>query len=119
MRIIKFIIAILFSLSVASCSGGGSSYGGSSSGSNSGNYTYYISGTVTFSGNPLLGATISLAGTRSTTTTTDSSGYYSFTGLANGSYTVTPSGLGYTYTPSSIAVTMYGANVTGQNFVAQ
>jgi hypothetical protein len=115
MRNIKYFCAILLSLSFAACGGGASgAYGGSSA---TASYTYYsISGTVTFSGNPLAGATISLTGTRSGSTTTDSSGNYSFTGLSNGSYTVTPSGFGYTYAPTSIAVTMNGANVTGKNF---
>jgi len=54
----------------------------------------------------------------SATTTADASGNYSFTGLANGSYTVTPSKAGFTFTPASQAVTINGANQTGVNFTA-
>ena len=43
---------------------------------------------------------------------------YSFTGPVNGSYTVTPVKTGFTFTPSSRAVTVSGANITGTNFVA-
>lgn len=115
MHINKFILALLLSLAIAGCSGGGG-YGSSYSSSTTPAGTYLISGTVTLTGNPLLGAMISLTGTRSTSTTTDSYGYYSFTGLSNGSYTVTPSGLGYTYTPASAVVNISGASVTGKNF---
>ena len=78
--------------------------------------TYSISGTV--SGAVTSGVTIALSGTSSKSTTTDSSGNYSFSGLANGSYTVTPSKTGYTFSPTSRSVTVNNANVTGQNFTA-
>jgi uncharacterized protein (DUF2141 family) len=48
-------------------------------------------------------------------TTTDSSGNYSFTGLAGGTYTVTPSLAGYTFTPSAPNV-VTSASTTTQNF---
>lgn len=44
-------------------------------------------------------------------------GSYGFAGLYNGNYTLTPSKTGYTFTPSSISVTVSGANVT-RNFTA-
>jgi O-glycosyl hydrolase len=50
--------------------------------------------------------------------TADASGNYTFAGLANGTYTVTPSKTGYTFTPTSRAVTLSGANRTGTNFTA-
>jgi hypothetical protein len=114
MRTIKFLLAILFSLAVVACGGGG--YGGGSMGGSSGIYS--ISGTVTFLGNPLQNATITLTGAASTHTMTDVNGKYSFTGLPNGSYTVTPSGFGYTYTPTSTPVTINGNNPTGINFTS-
>ncbi len=78
--------------------------------------TYSISGTV--SGATASGVTMSLTGAASATTTTDASGNYTFGGLANGSYTVTPSQSGYTFSPTSLAVTISGANQTGKNFTA-
>ena len=78
--------------------------------------TYSISGAV--SGATLAGVTINLTGAATTSTTTDAGGNFSITGLANGAYTVTPVKTGYTFTPSSSAVTMSDANVTGKNFVA-
>ncbi len=81
--------------------------------------TYSISGTVTLSGGGALnGVTMTLKGTNTTTTQTDTKGNYTFTGLANGSYTVSPSLVGYTFTPASKAVTINGANASSINFVA-
>jgi hypothetical protein len=76
--------------------------------------TYTISGTVTGD----TGVTINLTGAATATTTTDAGGAFSFTGRANGTYTVTPVKKSYTFTPTSLAVNVSGANVTGTNFVA-
>lgn len=77
---------------------------------------YSISGSVTVYGTAQQGVSISL--NTLTTTTTDASGNYSFSGLANGNYTVTPSQTGYTFNPTSSAQTVNGANVTSANFLA-
>jgi hypothetical protein len=77
--------------------------------------TYSISGTL--SPSPAgSGATVTLSGTSSNTVTADSSGNYSFAGLANGTYTVTPSNSGYNFSPASQTVTINGTNVTNVNF---
>jgi uncharacterized protein (DUF2141 family) len=78
--------------------------------------TYSISGTV--SGAVQQNVTITLSGSNSGSTLTDASGNYSFAGLVNGSYTVTPSLAGYTFNPTSTAVTVSNANATGKNFTA-
>jgi len=62
------------------------------------------------------GATLTLSGGASTTTTADSVGNYTFGGLANGTYMIAPSRAGYTFTPSSQSTTVNGANVAGVNF---
>lgn len=82
--------------------------------------TYSISGTITIASpaGTLSGATITLSGPAAATTTTDSSGNYSFSGLANGTYTATPTDSGYTFTPLNQAVTVNGGNQTGVNFTA-
>jgi hypothetical protein len=86
-------------------------------GSGNGNpTTYAISGTV--SGAVSSGVTVSLSGAATASTTTDSSGNYSFSGLADGSYAVTPSLAGYSFTPASLAVAVSGASVTGRNFTS-
>ena len=59
---------------------------------------------------------MTLSGDASATTTTDSQGRYTFTGVADGNYTVTPSLTGYTFTPTSRNVTVSGADVTGIGF---
>jgi len=76
---------------------------------------YNLSGTIS----PAAGgnaATVALSGAASATATANSSGSYTFTGLANGTYAVTPSHTGYTFSPTSQAATVSGANVTGINF---
>jgi len=62
---------------------------------------------------------MTLSGPQSGSTATDSSGNYSFTGLSNGSYTVTPSKTGLSFTPASAPVTITNANVSAVNFTAQ
>jgi hypothetical protein len=78
--------------------------------------TYSISGTLT--GEIQAGVTMTLSGSGSGITTTDASGNYTFTGLSNGTYTVTPSKTNYTFTPTNRQVTISGADVTEVNFVA-
>jgi len=77
--------------------------------------TWSISGTITPAAN---GAhtVVTLGGAASATSTADASGNYSFSGLAGGSYTVTPSLTGFTFSPASQAVIVSNANVTGVNF---
>ena len=79
--------------------------------------TYSISGTITPAAGGS-GAFVALTGPAAANTTTDSSGNYSFTGLANGTYTVTPSNSGYTFTPVNQSVTINSANQTSVNFTA-
>ncbi|MDX2040328.1 MAG: RHS repeat-associated core domain-containing protein [Acidobacteriota bacterium] len=79
-----------------------------------------ISGTVTNgSGQPVSGVTVTLSGGQSGTTTTNSSGQYSFAGLPNGlDYTVTPSLSGYVFDPSSRTYLGLKQNITDANFTA-
>jgi RHS repeat-associated protein len=74
--------------------------------------TYTISGTI--SGGH--GDSVALSGAATATATADSSGNYSFTGLANGNYVVTPGTVGYTISPASQSVTISGENIPGVNF---
>ncbi len=59
---------------------------------------YTISGHVINNSALLAGVTVTLSGSQSGVTTTDNNGAYSFT-LASGNYTLTPSLLGFTFTP--------------------
>jgi hypothetical protein len=84
------------------------------------NTGYGISGhiylTNTGGGMPVPNATVTLSGASSATTTTDATGAYSFSGLLNGSYTVTPSivssGVSAWFLPGSQSLTMSGGNLT-------
>lgn len=108
MNLVRNILAILFSIALAACGGGGSST----------QDTYSMAGTVTASSTALAGATITLTGGATGISTTDTSGYYSFTGLANGNYTVTPTKAGTVFAPTSLAISVNGANAIGANFTA-
>ena len=85
-------------------------------GGQSGASTYSISGTVESDGSGISGVTVTLSGAVTGTTTTDSNGNYTFNGLTNGSYTVTPSKSGYSFTPDN--VTVNNGNSTGDNIIA-
>ncbi|MGD0280779.1 MAG: 6-bladed beta-propeller [Dissulfurispiraceae bacterium] len=79
--------------------------------------TYSISGTVNTAGRAAIsGVTVALSGTATGTTTTDSKGNYSFTGLYAGSYTITPSLSGYTFTPATIGLSVSSGSATNENF---
>jgi hypothetical protein len=79
--------------------------------------TFSISGTISPTAGGV-GATVLLSGAAGATTVTNSAGDYSFSGLANGSYSVTPSNAGFTFSPVSQNVTVNGADVVGANFTA-
>ena len=61
---------------------------------------------------------MTLSGAASLTTLADSSGNFSFSGLPNGVYTLTPSKTGLVFTPASQSVTVSGANLAGVAFTA-
>jgi hypothetical protein len=76
-----------------------------------------LSGTV--SGAVARNVMITLSGANTGSVVTDASGNYTFSGLAAGSYTVTPSLAGYIFSPaSSVVTTISGGNVTVSNFTA-
>jgi hypothetical protein len=77
-----------------------------------------ISGTVTLSSTGLQGVTVTLSGAASASASTDAFGNYTFAGLVDGSYAVTPSMSGYTFSPSSSAQVVSGAHIKGVNFTA-
>ncbi|MRR16386.1 MAG: hypothetical protein EG826_08005 [Deltaproteobacteria bacterium] len=93
---------------VLGCGGGGGGGGAAP--------TYTISGAV--SGATQAGVTINLTGAAIASTTTAADGTFSFTGRANGTYTITPVKPDYIFNPVSTVVIVSGANVTGVNFVA-
>ncbi len=77
--------------------------------------SYSISGSVTTNGYGLQGVCLSDG---SVAATTDSTGYFSLTGLANGTYTITPSLAGYTFYPTNQSVSVNGVAVNGLTFAA-
>ncbi len=77
---------------------------------------YGISGSLGVSG---AGATVSWSGASSGSVTADGSGNYN-TGevLGTGTYTITPTKIGYIFSPTSASETISGSNITGVNFTA-
>jgi hypothetical protein len=59
---------------------------------------------------PIEGVTVALTGDATDSTTTLADGTYSFPDLPDGNYTVTPTMVGYVFTPSSTAVGVSGAD---------
>lgn len=118
--ILYLAIFILIGLIASACGGGGGGGGdggGGGGGGGSTSPTFTISGKVkTSDGSALSGATINLTGATTAYRTTGNDGTYSFTGLKNGSYTLTPSLTGHTFSPANRQVTVNSANVTGQDF---
>lgn len=85
--------------------------------------TYFISGRVTKDtaiGEGMPGVLIALDGDLPDplTTTTDPDGYYSFTGLSDGSYILSPSLTGYVFTPPSLNLLIAGSDALDANFIA-
>ena len=78
--------------------------------------TFSISGTITSGGAPLTGVTVTLSGAATRRITTNASGNYIFSAIRDGSYTVTPSKAGYSFSPANRSVTVNGASVTDQDF---
>ena len=65
----------------------------------------------------MYGVTLTLSGAQNATTTSGQDGSYLFTGLSNGTYTVTPSySSGWGFTPPNRSVPISGADVSGQDF---
>lgn len=81
--------------------------------------THTVSGTVLDeTSSPLAGAIVSLSpGLRSVIT--DAQGSYSFGGLADGSYTLTPAISGYDFAPANRQVTVSGADLAGVDLLGQ
>ncbi len=78
--------------------------------------TYVITGTVSASGN---GATMTLSQNGTTVATaTVVSGGYTFNKIANGTYTVTPTEAGYSFSPPSQSVTVNSGPATVPLFTA-
>lgn len=76
-----------------------------------------ITGTTTLSGAALPGVTLTLTGSASQTATSDASGNYVLGGLSAGTYTVTPTLTGYSFTPASATFTSVSTNQVA-NFTA-
>jgi hypothetical protein len=71
-----------------------------------------ISGQVIFNGAGLANVTLTLSGTASATTLTDSSGNYSFANLSSGNYTATPTKTNFVFTPDHRDLVLGGVNQT-------
>ena len=76
-----------------------------------------ISGTIA-PATAATGATVALSGSGPQTTTADVNGNFTFASLSSGTYTVTPTKTGYTFTPSSLTVSFNGSSVSGLSFSA-
>jgi hypothetical protein len=83
----------------------------------SGIVTYSISGTLS-PASLAANSTVKLTGGATQTGTADASGNYTFSGLPNGTYVVTPTQAGVIFSPPSQTVVVNGSSTTGINFTA-
>jgi hypothetical protein len=72
---------------------------------------YSITGSISGGGLCTAGVLITLSGPVQTSTTTDSNGNYAFNNLPAGSYTITPTKSGCSFSPSYVPVTITNSNV--------
>jgi hypothetical protein len=79
--------------------------------------TFNLSGNISVGQTPLSGVTVTLSGSASGTTLTDSNGNYSIAAPKYGNYTVTPTLFGYFFAPQSQGFTNLVSNQTA-NFAA-
>ena len=119
MRLIRithssFAIIALLSLTVSLTGCNMFSSSANAASTNPSTSAYSVSGTIS-PGSNAAGATVTLSGPMTATSTANSSGQFSFKGLSTGSYTVTPSKSGYSFTPETKTFPV-GANVTGISF---
>lgn len=82
-----------------------------------GNVTIKLSGVITLDAQPFSNVEVNLSGDSSKKTTTGSDGKFSFVNLLSGSYVITPSKKGYTFSPASYEAGSQTRN--DLNFVAQ
>ena len=80
---------------------------------------FSISGRVTDGSAGVAGLQLNVNTPEISSILTDANGNYTFTGLREGDYTVTPVGIGYDITPSGRQLSVGPTNATGVNFVAQ
>lgn len=78
--------------------------------------TQSISGQVTAGGAPLSGVAMTLSGKAFRTTTTDANGNYGFSDVEEGTYLLTPSFAGSTFTPANRYVYLSGMDAIAFNF---
>ncbi len=76
-----------------------------------------IGGTITDGTNPIEGVTVSVSGDSTANTLTDASGNYSFSNLDVGStYTLAPSHIHFTFTPTDLTYSDLSSDTTTANF---
>jgi len=80
------------------------------------NALYTITGRISSGANGL--PNVSVARTGGAAVLTNGAGYYTFTGVMAGTYTITPTLAGNVFDPGSRSVTITSANAVNQNFVA-
>lgn len=78
--------------------------------------THSVSGSITLNGSGLSGVTVTLS--TGAAATTNAGGVYTFTGLANGNYSITPTLAGYVFSPATLSCAITNTDLNGRNFTA-
>jgi hypothetical protein len=84
------------------------------------NFTAFSTHSISGYTNPsLTGVTLSLSGNGvDTTAASGKGGLYSFSGLTDGTYRITPTFANHSFNPSFLDVALSGSDATGKNFTA-
>ena len=104
-------LLLVFALVAASCGGSGESNTSPGSGS------WIVHGLVTSDAMDVDGVFLSLSGDRVASTTTDIDGRFTFVGVPNGAYRVTPQAGGASFTPNYYELVIAGQQPTAVNFM--
>ncbi|MFO7716849.1 carboxypeptidase-like regulatory domain-containing protein, partial [Desulfosarcina sp.] len=115
-KLLMMLMVVLALVSGCGDSGGGSTDNLAADQTPETPTTYSISGKV--SGDIKQSVNIVLSGAMSANVLTDPDGNYSVASLPNGSYTITPSKAGYTFTQASRSIIINGAGSPGNDFTS-
>ena len=110
-NVIHLLLGLFFLAGLTAC-GEGEAPGNGGVNSISGRITLATTGAGVFQ------VELTLFGSGSGNTFTDSNGFYSFPNLQDGTYSIVLSKPGYTFLPPTFVVTIDGASVTDQNSLA-
>jgi Carboxypeptidase regulatory-like domain len=113
----RSLVISLVSCLLVACGGGGGGAPEANTPQSQAAANYSITGAVTApDGSTIPGVQLDLSGASASSTISNANGAYTFTGLANGIYVVTPSAAGMVFSPASTSVTLQNQSIGSIQF---